>query len=173
MMNGLLRRRRASLGIARASAIETMDRKTLLGEAIRRCPEIEPILGTDWVVDDQTCRRAGWLLVEHTGTLFHLGRRLLELSAPGGALLPPLEFRLCRQIEPSAAELISAPLLDPWSLVLFQSGHRPACWKLGGIVHHPDHHQLWVTTRLLYLHREKQMAHTEEGWVRLGQRMPA
>lgn len=172
MINVLLSRRRASLGIARASAIETMDRKTLLIEAIRRCPEIEPILGTDWVVDDESCRRAGWLLVEHTGTLFHLGRRLLELSAPGGALLPPLEFRLCRETEPSAVELISAPRLEPWSLVLFQSGDRPAYWKLGGIVHHPDHHQLWVTTRLLYLHRQKQMAHTEEGWVRLGQRMP-
>lgn len=167
------RRRRESLGVPRRISIEGMDRESLVCEAILLDPEIERALPIFWEPDDETCRRVGWWLVRHTGTLFHVGRRLLELSSPGGALLPPFEFQLCRETEPTEEEQRSAPMLHPWSLLLFQSGSSPAYWRLGGTVYHPDHDCVWVTTRLLYLHREKQMAMTTNGWVRLGKRMSA
>lgn len=168
-----LRRRRRSLGVPRRVTIEGMGRESLLVEAIHRSPDIERAVSIYWEPDDETCRRVGWQLVKHTGTLFHIGRRLFELSTPGGALLPPKEFRMCRETEPTDDELFSAPLLQPWSLLLFQSGSLPAFWKLGGTVYHRDYDCVWVWTRLLYLHRAKQMARTTEGWVRLGKRMSA
>lgn len=168
-----LRRRRRSLGVPRRVSIESMDRESLLCEAIMRDPDIESALDIDWIADDETCRRVGWHLVSNTGTLFHLGRRLLELTAPGGALLPPLEFRMCLQTEPTEKEMFAAPMLQPWSLIQFQSGSSPAYWRLGGTVYHPEHDCTWVWTRLLYLHRDKAMAMTTEGWVKLGRRMSA
>jgi len=165
--------RRRPLGVPRRVFIEGMDRESLLCEAILRCDDIEHALDIDWVADDETCRRVGWWLVKHTGALFHLGRRLLELSTPGGALLPPPEFRICRETEPTDEERFAAPMLQPWSLLLFQSGSSPAFWKLGGTVYHPEHDCTWVWTRLLHLHRDKAMARTDEGWVRLGKRMSA
>ncbi|ANM09255.1 MULTISPECIES: hypothetical protein [unclassified Rhizobium] len=167
------RRRRRSLGVPRHISIESMDREFLICEAILRDPDIELALDIDWVADDVTCRRVGWWLVKYTGTLFHVGRRLLELSSPGGALLPPPEFRICLATEPTEEELSMAPILQPWSLLLFQSGNQPAMWKLGGTVYHPDHDCSPIWTRLLYLHRDKAMARTDEGWVRLGKRMSA
>ncbi|WP_153064515.1 hypothetical protein [Agrobacterium sp. LAD9] len=168
-----LRRRRNSLGVPRRVSIVSMDRESLLCEAILRDPDIERALSIDWTDDDETCRRVGWHLVRYTGTLFHLGRRLLELTSPGGALLPPREFRMCRESEPSDEEMFAAPMLQPWSLTLFQTGSSPAFWQLGGTVYHPEHDCVRVWTRLLYLHREKSMARTDEGWVRLGKRMSA
>lgn len=168
-----LRRRRRSLGVPRHVSIEAMDRESLLCEAILRDPDIERALSIWWEPDDDTCRRVGWHLVANTGTLFHIGRRLLELTSPGGALLPPTEFRMCLATEPTEEEMFAAPLLQPWSLILFQSGSAPAFWSLGGIVYHPEHDCVRVWTRLLYLHREKQMARTDEGWLRLGKRMSA
>lgn len=168
-----LRRRRCNLAVPRRVSIEAMDRESLLCEAIQRDPDIERALSIYWIADDETCRRVGWHLVANTGTLFHIGRRLLELTTPGGALLPPPAFRMCRETEPSDEEMFAAPMLQPWSLILFQSGNAPAFWSLGGIVYHPDHDCVRVWTRLLYLHREKSMARTEEGWVRLGKRMSA
>lgn len=168
-----LRRRRRSLGVPRHISIEGMDRESLICEAILLDDEIERALSIDWIDDDETCRRVGWHLVKHTGSLFHLGRRLLELSSPGGALLPPKEFRICRDTEPTDEEMLAAPMLQPWSLLLFQSGSQPAFWRLGGTVYHPDHDCTWVTTRLLYLNRDKAMALTTDGWVRLGKRMSA
>lgn len=168
-----LRRRRRSLGVPRRISIESMDRESLLCEAILRDPDIERALSIYWIADDETCRRVGWHLVANTGTPFQIGRRLLELSSPGGALLPPREFRMYRETEPTEEEQWTAPLLQPWSLILFQSGSVPAYWSLGGTVYHPDHECVWVWTRLLYLHREKAMASTTEGWVKLGKRMSA
>ena len=168
-----LRRRRRSLGVPRRVSIESMDRESLLCEAIMRDPDIESALDIDWIADDETCRRVGWHLVSNTGTLFHLGRRLLELTAPGGALLPPLEFRMCLQTEPTEKEMFAAPMLQPWSLILFQSGSSPAYWRLGGTVYHQEHDCAWVWTRLLHLNRDKAMARTTDGWVRLGKRMSA
>ncbi|MDX1216272.1 hypothetical protein GOL99_12080 [Sinorhizobium medicae] len=168
-----LRRRRRSLGVPRHVSIETMDRESLICEAILRDEDIERALSIYWEPDDETCRRVGWHLVKHTGSLFHLGRRLLELSTPGGALLPPKEFRLSLGTEPTDEEQWSAPMLQPWSLILFQSGSLPAFWKLGGTIYHPEHDVQWVWTRLLYLHRDKAMARTTEGWVKLGRRMSA
>lgn len=166
-------RRRRPLGIRPRVSIESMDRESLLCEAILRCEDIERALDINWVADDETCRGVGWHLVKHTGSLFHLGRRLLELSFPGGALLPPREFRLCRETEPTDEEMFSAPWLQPWSLILFQSGSLPAYWRLGGTVYHFEHECVWVTTRLLYLNRDKAIARTTDGWVRLGKRMSA
>lgn len=150
-----------------------MNREDLIVEAILRDEDIERALDIDWVADDETCLRVGWWLVKHTGTLFHVGRRLLELSTPGGALLPPKEFQLCLDTEPTEEEQWAAPILQPWSLLLFQSGSSPAFWKLGGTVYHRDHEHCWVWTRLLYLHRDKAMARTTDGWLRLGKRMSA
>lgn len=168
-----LRRRRRSLAVPRRISIEGMDRESLLCEAILRDPDIETALDIDWIEDDETCRRVGWHLVKHTGSLFHIGRRLLEITAPGSALLPPLEFRMCLQTEPTEEEMDAAPMLQPWSLLLFQTGNAPAFWRLCGTIYHPDHDCVWVTTRLLYLHRDKAMAMTTDGWVRLGKRMSA
>lgn len=168
-----LRRRRERLGVPRRVSIETMDRESLICEAILRCADIERALSIDWIEDDETCRRVGWHLVRDTGTLFHVGRRLLERSTPGGPLLPPPEFRMCLATEPTEEEMFAAPMLQSWSLILFQTGSSPAFWKLGGTVYHEDHDCVWIWTRLLYLHREKAMARTTEGWVRLGKRMSA
>ncbi len=168
-----LRRRRHDLGVPRRVSIEGMDRESLLCEAIMRDREIERALSVVWESDDETCRRVGWHLVANTGTLFHIGRRLLEVSCPGGALLPPPEYRMCRETEPTDEEMLTAPMLQPWSLILFQTGSRPAVWRLGGTVYHRDYDCRWVWTRLLYLNREKAMARTDEGWVRLGKRMSA
>lgn len=172
-MTAALRRRRESLGIPRRVSIESMDRESLLCEAILRDPDIERALSIYWEPDDETCRRVGWHLVKHAGTLFHVGRRLLELSTPGGALLPPQEFRMCLETEPTVEEMDAAPMLQPWSLILFQSGSSPAYWRLGGTVYHPEHDCVWVWTRLLHLNRDKAMARTTDGWVRLGKRMSA
>lgn len=80
---------------------------------------------------------------------------------------------MCRETEPTDEEQWSAPMLQPWSLILFQTGSLPAYWRLSGTAYHRDYDCVWVWTRLLYLHREKQMARTDEGWVRLGRRMSA
>ena len=173
VMTHTLRSRRGSLGVPRGICIQGMDRESLIVEAIHRDEDIENALEIGWSADDETCRRVGWHLVKHTGTLFHIGRRLLELTFPGGALLPPLEFRLCRETEPTDEEMFTAPMLQPWSLILFQTCSLPAYWRLGGTVYHPDHDCVWVTTRLLYLNRDKSMANTSEGWLRLGKRMSA
>ncbi|KSV85566.1 hypothetical protein N181_23185 [Sinorhizobium fredii USDA 205] len=165
--------RRRPLGIRPRVSIESMDRESLICEAILRDREVERALSIIWEPDDETCRRVGWHLVANTGTLFHIGRRLLELSTPGGALLPPPEYRMCRATEPTEEDMFAAPMLQPWSLLLFQSGSLPAFWKLGGTVHHRDHACTWIWARLLYLHREKSMARTTDGWVRLGKRMSA
>jgi hypothetical protein len=168
-----LRRRRRSLSVPLRVSIEGMDRESLLCEAILLDESIERALSIDWIEDDETCRRVGWHLVRHTGTLFHIGRRLLELTAPGGALVPPLEFQLCRETEPTEEEMFAVPMLQPWSLILFQTGSSPAYWRLGGTVYHPEHDCTWVWTRLLYLHRDKSMARTVDGWLKLGKRMSA
>lgn len=173
MTSHSLRRRRSSLGIPARVCIEGMDRERLIVEAIHRCSDIERALDVDWVDDDETCHRVGWHLVKYTGTLFHIGRRLLEFTAAGGALLPPPAFRMCLQTEPTAEERYQAPMLQPWSLILFQTCSRPAYWQLSGTVYHRDYDCAWVTTRLLYLNREKKMARTVEGWVKLGRRMSA
>ncbi|MBY5462105.1 hypothetical protein [Rhizobium leguminosarum] len=173
MITHALRRRRSSLAVPRRISIETMDRESLLIEAIHRDEVIERALSIHWQPNDETCRRVGWWLVRNTGTLFHIGRRLLELSTPGGALLPPPQFRMCRETEPTGEEQRAAPMLQPWSLILFQTGSRPAVWKLGGTAYHPEHDRVWIWTRLLYLNREKKMAMTTDGWVNLGKRMSA
>lgn len=168
-----LRRRRRSLGVPRHISIESMDRESLICEAILLDESIERALSIHWEPDDETCRRVGWWLAKHTGTLFHIGRRVLELTTPGGALLPPPEFQMCLATEPTVEEMDAAPMLQPWSVLLFQTGSQPAYWRLGGTVYNPEHGCTWVWTRLLYLHRDKAMARTDEGWVKLGKRMSA
>ncbi|UWU23000.1 hypothetical protein N2601_08660 [Rhizobium sp. CB3060] len=164
MQHAFRRRRWGSINI------QAMDRETLIVEAIHRCSELEGMIPTDWMTDDQTCRRVGWLLVKFPGIDFQLGRRLLELTSPDGYLMPPLEFQMCREKEPTLEEEYHAPMLQPWSLVLFQSGERPAEWQLSGIVYHPKWDCITEWFKLLYLHREKRMAFTDRGWMKLGRR---
>lgn len=166
-----LRRRRSSFGVPRRVSVESMDRETLLTEAIYLDDSIGSALDIDWVADDETCRRVGWHLVRNTRTMFHIGRRLLELTTPGGALLPPPEYRMCRETEPTDDEMFAAPMLQSWSLILFQSGSLPAYWSLSGTVYHRGHNCRRVWTRLLHLNRDKAMAMTSEGCVKLGRRM--
>jgi hypothetical protein len=158
------RRRWGSLNIG------GMDIESLIVEAIFRISELEDRLGTDWVADRETARRVGWIAVKHPGVVFQVGRRLLELAAPDGYPMPPAEFRLSRQTEPTWEEERGAPYLQPWNLVLFSDGSRPALWELTGWAYHREWEYGRRTWRLLYLYREKRMAMTEDGWVRLGRR---
>ncbi|MDR6663986.1 hypothetical protein [Rhizobium sp. 1399] len=149
---------------------EAMDIETGICEAINRCPELERMLEIDWVADRATAQRVGWLIVKHPGVVFRIGRRLLELASPDGYVMPPPEFRLSRETEPTAEEIYRAPMLQPWSLTLFQSGARPAEWQLSGIVYHPSWDCITEWFRLLYLNRDKRMALTDRGWMKLGRR---
>lgn len=151
-------------------SVVAMDIETAICEAIHRCPELEGLLDIDWVADTATARRVGWAIVKHTGVVFQLGRRLLELAAPDGYPMPPLEFRLSRETEPTLEEEYRAPMLQPWSLVLFQTGDRPARWDLSGWVYHPRWSCETHWFRLLYLNRDKKMALTDRGWLKLGRR---
>ncbi len=147
-----------------------MDIESAVGEAIIRCPELEAFLDINWVADRETAERVGWLLVKHPGITFRLGLRLLALASPDGYVMPPKEYQLCRDTEPTPEEMYRAPYLHPWSLVLFQSGSRPAEWQLSGGVYHPRRACTTQKFRLLYLHRDKKMAFTDGGWMKLGRR---
>jgi hypothetical protein len=161
---------RRSFGVRPGLHVESMDRESLLIEAIYRHPFVGEILGTTWIADDDTCRFTGWQMAQQTGTDFRIGRRLLQLTAPGGYLLPPKEFRLSRVTEPTEEEIYQAPFVAPWSVHLWQSGSTPAEWRVNGSVYHKDWEpRIW--SRLLYLHRDKSMALTADGWVKLGRRM--
>ena len=164
------RPRPQSLGV-RGIAYEGMDAETLICEAIHRFESIESVLDIDWQPDAATCQRVGWWLVSRTGTAFRIGHRLLRLTAPGGYLLPPPEFRLSRQTEPTHEQMFDAPLIHPWGIQLWQSGTSPAYWRVSGTVYHREWPKPRLVSRLLYLHREKKMALTEAGWVKLGKRM--
>lgn len=150
---------------------ESFDREQLVTESLLR-------IGSDEVVsldlhdfdDEETVRKIGWHMVQRTGTDFRIGRRLLQLLSPDGYLMPQKEFRLSRATEPTELEMYRAPFVTPWSVQLWQSGSTPAEWRINGSVYHKDWQpRLW--SRLLYLHREKAMALTVEGWVKLGRRI--
>jgi len=85
-----------------------MDAETLICEAVHRFEHIENVLDIDWQPDAATCQRVGWHLVSQTGSAFRIGHRLLKLSSPSCPLMPPPEFRLCREIEPTADEMFDA-----------------------------------------------------------------
>lgn len=163
-------RRRRDLGVG-GVAIEGMDAETLICETIHRFTELERALEMNWIADEETCRRVGWWLVSRTGTAFRIGHLLLRLTALDGYLLPPPEFQLSRQTEPTQKQMVGAPLIHPWGIQLFQSGDVPASWKLSGTVYHREWPEPRLVSRLLYLHLEKKMALTEAGWVKLGKRM--
>ncbi len=163
------RPRRRSLGV-RGIALEGMDAETLIIEAIHRFEHIESVLDIDWQPDTATCQRVGWHLVSQTGSAFRIGHRLLKLSSPGDRLMPPPEFRLCREIEPTPEEIYAAGWMQDWQLLLWQSGDVPAQWLVGGMLYSRDGvGRKWM--RLLFLHREKSMARTDGGWIRLGRRL--
>lgn len=163
------RSRRRSLGV-RGIAYEGMDAETLICEAVHRFEHIENVLDIDWQPDAATCQRVGWHLVSQTGSAFRIGHRLLKLSSPSCPLMPPPEFRLCREIEPTADEMFDAGWMQDWQLLLWQSGDVPAQWQVGGMLYSRDGvGRRWL--RLLYLHRDKAMARTDDGWIRLGRRL--
>ena len=147
--------------------VESMDRLDLVIAALTRRPDIDTVLNFDDLHDEETCRKIGWFMAARTGTDFRIGRRLLQLLAPGGYLLPPKEFRLSRVTEPTKEEMHMAPLVMPCSIELWQSGSTPAEWRVGGSICYEDRpRRIW--SRLLYLNRAQSMAVTDEGWVRLG-----
>jgi hypothetical protein len=150
--------------------VESLDRTDLVIAALTRCRDIETALDLHAFDDDATVRKIGWHMAAKTGTDFRIGRRLLQLLSPGGYLMPPPEFRLSRVTEPTDMEMYQAPFVTPRSVQLWQSGSTPAEWRVNGSVYHKDWHpRIW--SRLLYLNRDKAMALTAKGWVRLGRRI--
>ena len=150
--------------------VESMDREDLVIAALTRCRDIETVLDLHAFDDDETCRRIGWHLASMTGTDFRIGRRLLQLLAKDGYLMPPTEFRLSRTTEPTELEMFEAPFIQPYRIELWQSGSAPAEWRVHGSVYHAAWEpRIW--SRLLYLNRPKAMALTAEGWVKLGRRI--
>lgn len=168
-MAGVTARRRLGLPPPKIH-VESMDRTDLVIAALTRCREIERILDLHGFDGDETCRRIGWHMARKTGTDFRIGRRLLQLLSPGGYLMPPPEFRLSRQTEPTLEEMYQAPFVTPFRIELWQSGSTPAEWRITGSVYHPEWEpRIW--SRLLYLNREKAIALTDDGWVKLGRRI--
>lgn len=162
---------RRRFGVRAGLHVDSLDREQLVTESLIRmgCQLIEYLDLSDFD-DENMIRRMGWQMAQRTGTDFRIGRRLLQLLAPGGYLMPPIEFRLSRQTEPTDEEKYQAPIITPWSAHLWQSGEAPAEWRINGSVYHKGWEpRIW--SRLLYLHREKSMALTSEGWVRLGKRI--
>lgn len=150
--------------------VESMDREDLVMAALTRCRDIETVLDLHAFDDNETCRKIGWHLASMTGTDFRIGRRLLQLLAKDGYLMPPPEFRLSRVSEPTDEEMFRAPFIQPYRIELWQSGSTPAEWRINGSVYHAE----WpprIWSRLLYLNRPKAMALTDDGWVRLGRRI--
>lgn len=150
---------------------ESLDREQLVTESLLRiqAADIDALDLHDFN-NEETCRRIGWHMASKAGTDFRIGRRLLQLLSPGGYLLPPLEFRLSRVTEPTEEEMYRAPFVTPFRIELCQSGSSPAEWRVNGSVYHAE----WpprIWSRMLYLHREKSMALTVEGWVKLGRRI--
>lgn len=163
-----MRAPRRRFGLPPGTHVESLDREELVIESIRRAPE--DWMSLSWQPDYETVRRIGWHMAARTGTDFRIGRRLLQLLSPDGYLLPPPEFRLARVTEPTDDEMFQAPFVTPFRIELWQSGSTPAEWRVNGSVYHPQWEpRLW--SRLLYLNRERRMALTDEGWVRLGRRI--
>jgi hypothetical protein len=162
---------RRRFGLRPGLDVESLDREQLVTESlIRMGSQLIEYLDLHDFDADATASRLGWQMTQRTGTDFRIGRKLLQLLAPGGYLMPPVEFRLSRATEPTDEETYRAPIITPWSIHLWQSGETPAEWRING----SSYHREWpprIWSRLLYLHREKQMALTAEGWVRLGKRI--
>lgn len=101
-MAGLTAARRRSFGVRPGLHIESLDREQLVTESlIRMGSQLIEYLDLYDFDDEHTIRRIGWLMAQRTGTDFRIGRRLLQLLAPGGYLMPPVEFRLSRVTEPT------------------------------------------------------------------------
>ncbi|CUX03411.1 hypothetical protein [Agrobacterium genomosp. 2] len=162
---------RRRFGLRPTIHVESLDLEQLVTESLIRIgADTVAALGLFDFYDEQTIRRIGWHMAGRTGTDFRIGRRLLQLTVPDGYLLPPLEYRMCLVTEPTDEEMYEAPLIHPYGIQLWQSGSSPAEWRINGSVCHPEWEpRLWC--RLLYLHHDKRMAFTGEGWVRLGKRM--
>lgn len=162
---------RRRFGLRPGLDVESLDRDQLVTESlIRMGSQLTEYLDLYNFDDEKTIQRIGWQMAQRTGTDFRIGRRILQITAPGGYLMPPIEFRLSRQTEPTEEEIYRAPVVTPWSVHLWQSGETPAEWRINGSAYHRDWEpRIW--SRLLNLHREKAMALTDEGWVRLGKRI--
>lgn len=164
---------RRRFGLRPALDVESMDLEELVAAALERCPDIEKAVdfyGLDPFDIDPTVRQIGWHLTAKIGTDFRIGRRILQLLSPDGYLLPPPEYRLSRQTEPTEHQMFEAPIVTPWRVELWQTGCLPAEWRISGTVYHRDWEpRIWC--RVLYLNRAYMMALTVDGWVRLGKRM--
>lgn len=162
---------RRRFGLRSTLHVESLDLEQLVTESLVRigCDDMA-MLDLHDIDDEVTMRRIGWHMASRTGTDFRIGRRLLQLLSPDGYLLPPAEYRLSRQTEPTEMEMFEAPIVTPYGIELWQSGDAPAEWRINGSVYHRDWEpRIW--SRLLYLNRAWGMALTDDGWVRLGKRM--
>lgn len=162
---------RRRLGLPPTLDVESLELEQLVTESLIRIDAADVAALDLYDFDDeQTMRRIGWHMAQRTGTDFRIGRRLLQLLSPGGYLMPPPEFRLSRQTEPTEDEMFQAPFIQPYRIELWQSGSTPAEWRVNGSVYHRDWEpRIW--SRLLYLNRPYGMALTDEGWVKLGRRI--
>lgn len=162
---------RRRFGLWPSIHVESLDREQLVTECLIRIQAHEVAALDLFDFDaDNTAAKLGWHMASKTGTDFRIGRSLLQLLAAGGYLLPPPEYRLCRETEPTEEEVHRAPFVTPWSIQLWQSGSAPAEWRVNGTVYHPDREpRIW--TRVLYYNRQYSMALTDDGWVKLGRRI--
>ncbi len=164
---------RRRFGVRPSLDVESLDLEELVALALERCPDIEKVIdfyGLDPFDIDPTVRQIGWHMTAKLGTDFRIGRRILKLLTPDGYLLPPSEYQMSRQTEPTEDEMFRAPMVHPWGIELWQTGLLPAEWRICGTVYHRDWEpRIWC--RLLYLNRAWGMALTVDGWVRLGKRM--
>ncbi len=150
--------------------VDSMTVDDLVSEFLRRQPDMVEVLDLYDFGADETVRRIGWHMASKTGTDFRIGRRILQLMSKDGYLMPPPEFRLSRETEPTEQEMFRAPIVTPYKIELWQSGSKPAEWRIHGSVYHRDWEpRIW--SRLLYLNRVWGMALTDNGWIRLGRRI--
>ncbi|CUW93691.1 hypothetical protein [Agrobacterium genomosp. 2] len=150
--------------------VESMDIEELVNESLHRQRDMAEILDLYDFGCDETISRIGWHMSQRTGSDFRIGRRILQLMSKDSYLMPPPEFRLSRQTEPTEEDMFRAPIVTPYRVELWQSGSTPAEWRVHGSVYHRDWEpRIW--SRLLFLNRQWGMALTDDGWVRLGRRI--
>jgi hypothetical protein len=121
---------------------------------------------------EEVAEAIGRILIRQVGMPFRMGRQILTALSPDNYLLPTTEFRFHR-MHPPPPPRREAPELDPWSAILWQTGHVPAIWQIGGTLRFSDGYEQRRWFRLLHIDVDAGWARTAEGWLRLGKRMHA
>ena len=150
----------------------TNDLHELVCDAAFRHADILHAAGLTSIVGppDEVAEAIGRILIRQTGVPFRLGRQILTALSPDNYLLPTQGFQFHRQHPPPPPK-DQAPELDPWSAILWQSGRVPAIWQIGGILRYPSGYEERRWFRLLHIDVDEGWARTDEGWLRLGERM--